>query len=77
MTRIKLLRQNKGMTNADFARAARLYISEAHKVNRGDYRCGPTVRQRIAAALGSPEAELFDADGWPLLVAPTPAEVAL
>lgn len=67
MTKIKQRCEETGLDTVAFSKAARLYTSETAKIVRGAYRCGARVRGRIASALGAPEADLFDADGWPLM----------
>lgn len=70
-TKIRKARLSLGMRAPDLARATNLHVPNLYRLESGDEKAGPAVRARVAAALGRPEAELFDPQGWPL-----PAEEA-
>jgi len=66
MTKIEFYRREASLSQSALAR--RLGISPANivLVERGHRKPWPKLRRQLAEALGVPETELFDAEGWPL-----------
>lgn len=65
-TRLRTLREARGLSAADLARAADLHLPSMYRLELGREKAGPTIRARVAAALDLEQDDLFDRSGWPL-----------
>jgi len=65
MTVIRRLRLERGISRTDACRLAGCYSADYSKVEAGSARAWPRLRTAIATMLAVPEADLFDASGWP------------
>ncbi|OUM84982.1 MAG: transcriptional regulator [Bacillus thermozeamaize] len=68
MTKIELVRRQKGLTQVELAKLIGVSGPAIVQVERGYRKPWPKIRKNIAQALGYPEEELFAPDGWPLQV---------
>lgn len=67
-TRLRQIRIQRGFSFSELARAANLGSPNLNKLEKGSDKAGPRVRSRVATALAVSEEELFDSNGWPLLI---------
>ncbi|WP_067929671.1 helix-turn-helix domain-containing protein [Alicyclobacillus shizuokensis] len=65
VTRLEIARRLAGMSQtalADLVGVHRVNVSQVERLHR---RPHPSLRRKLAEALGYPEAVLVDGDGWP------------
>lgn len=65
-TRLREVRVAQGLSTPEVARLSNTFSPLVYRLEAGREKAGPTVRGRLAAALGLPETALFDSAGWPL-----------
>lgn len=66
MTVLSQILETRSIDFHAFCKKADLHTSKAYQIRAGKQRLGPAVRRRVAQAVGEPEENLFDKQGWPL-----------
>lgn len=68
MTKMRALRESRNWTQKQFARACGLHQSQASAFETGTGKAGRSVQERIAAVLSVPPTQIFDGDGFPIVL---------
>jgi transcriptional regulator with XRE-family HTH domain len=66
VTKIKATLEAQGLTQTHLAQRANMHSTTVSRLVAGSAKAGPSIRSRVADALGINADKLFDADGWPL-----------
>lgn len=66
MTILQTAMDTMDLDAAGLAKAIGSHPTNCYRLRAGRMPAGPSVRARISRAVGRPEQELFDAQGWPL-----------
>ena len=74
MTKIRALRQARGLSIVEFSHEARVNPSVISVVERRRGVASRKVQEAVAAFFGIPKGELFDDEGWAMIYDPEPIE---
>lgn len=66
-------RQELSLSRAELCRIANIYPNQLSRLENASTKAGPQVRERISAALRVQPSELFDPNGWPIVLSEVPA----
>lgn len=66
VTKLEFVRRITGLSQTELGRRIGVSPTNIVLVERGHRKPWPKLRRQLAEALGVPENELFDAEGWPL-----------
>jgi DNA-binding XRE family transcriptional regulator len=72
-TKLKRLRLKQESNQGVFCRLAGLNRNQYCQIERGTYKPSAVLRDKIAKALGVAQEEIFNAEGWAILLEETPA----
>lgn len=70
VTKMRMVRIAKGITLRDLAAQQGFSEVNMYRLDEGTGYCPPRWREPLAKALNVPTAQLWDSNGWPLLVTP-------
>lgn len=66
MTVIANVMETNRLTIPELCKRAKIHVTDAYQIRKGSRSAGPSVRKRVAAALGVAEDAIFDKEGWPV-----------